>query len=126
MKIKINKKARKFAVGLKKNTIIKDLGKVYLNDNEQLTFIRKKSQYDLVKKNWGYYATPSINKRLKSFAFRTFITRNSFGHIYIMIVHKEKVKQFKRYLKMDKINIVKEITNGFKQNFKNNMHLLQV
>lgn len=41
MKIKINKKPRKFTVGLN-NTILKDLGKIYLNNNEQLTFIKKK------------------------------------------------------------------------------------
>ena len=61
MKLKINKKSRKFKVGIKK-TILKDMGKVYLNNNEQLTFINKKSEFDFVKKNWGYYATPSINK----------------------------------------------------------------
>ena len=113
MRIKINKKPRKFIVGLKK-TILKDLGKIYLNNNEQLTFIRKKSQYDIVKKDWGYYATPSVNKRLKRFNFRTFITQNSFKAIYIMIVHKEKINQFKKYLKADKIKIIKEITNGIK------------
>jgi len=111
MKIKINKKPRKFTVGLK-STILKDLGKIYLNNNEQLTFVKKKSQYDLVKKDWGYYATPSVNKRLKNFKFRTFITENSFKSIYIMIVHKEKIKNFRKYLRADKIKIIKEITNG--------------
>ena len=28
-------------------------------------------EYDFVKKNWGYYATPSINSRLKIFNFNT-------------------------------------------------------
>ena len=41
MKIKINKKVRKFKVGLSK-IILKDLGKIYLNKNEQVTFVRKK------------------------------------------------------------------------------------
>ena len=68
MKIKINKKVRKFKVGLSK-IILKDLGKIYLNKNEQVTFVRKKSEFDIVKKNWGYYATPSVNKRLKKFKF---------------------------------------------------------
>ncbi len=112
MKIKLNKKVRKFVVGIKK-TILKDLGKIYLNSNEQLTFIKKKSEFDIVKKNWGYYATPSINKRLKRFNFRTFITKNSFNFIFVMIVHKEKMKEFKKYLKNDKIKIIKEITNGY-------------
>ena len=114
MKIKLNKKQRKFKVGTKKNIRIKEFGKIYLNKNEQVTFINKNSEFDVVKKNWGYYATPSINKRLKMFKFRTFITKNSYDFIYVMIVHKEKIKEFKKYLKNDKIIIVKEITNGYK------------
>ena len=31
---------------------------------------------------------------------------------YIMIVHKEKIKNFRKYLRADKIKIIKEITNG--------------
>ncbi len=112
MRLKKNKKPRKFLVGLKKDIAIKDFGKVYLKPNEQLTFVHKKSQFDIAKKNWGYYATPSINKRLKKYNFRTFITKNSFGHIYIKIVHKEKMKEFKKYLKRDKNRIVKELTHG--------------
>lgn len=113
MKLKINKKPRKFKVGIKK-TIIKNLGKVYLNNNEQLTFINKKSEFDFVRKNWGYYATPSINKRLKNFNFKTFLTQNYLKHIFIMTVHKEKIKEFKKYLKEDKIKIIKELTNGYR------------
>ena len=113
MKLKINKKSRKFKVGIKK-TILKDLGKVYLNNNEQLTFINKKSEFDFVKKNWGYYATPSINKRLKNFNFRTFLTQNFLKNIFIMTVHKEKIKEIKKYLKEDKIKIIKELTNGYR------------
>jgi len=112
MKIKINKKARKFTVGIKKTTL-KNFGKIYLNNNEQITFIKKKSEFDIVKKNWGYYATPSVNKRLKKFNFRTFLTKNSFKSIFIMIVHKEKIKEFKKYLNEDKIKIIKEITDGY-------------
>ena len=113
MKLKINKKSRKFKVGIKK-TILKDMGKVYLNNNEQLTFINKKSEFDFVKKNWGYYATPSINKRLKNFNFRTFLTQNSLKNIFIMTVHKEKIKEFKKYIKEKKIKIIKELTNGYR------------
>ena len=112
MKLKINKKPRKFNVGIKKVTL-KDFGEIYLNNNDQVTFINKKSEFDVVKKNWGYYATPSINKRLKRFNFRTFLTQNTFKSIYVMIVHKEKIKEFKKYLKDDKIKIVRELTSGY-------------
>jgi hypothetical protein len=78
-----------------------------------VTFKNKKSEFDIVKKNWGYYATPSINHRLKKFGFRTFLTLNTFKRIYVMIVHKEKIKEFREYLKDDKIKIIKEFTNGY-------------
>ena len=66
MKINLKEIPRKFFVGLKRNIEIKDLGEVFLNDNEQVTFITEDNKrYDFVKKDWGYYGTPSINKRLK-------------------------------------------------------------
>jgi len=112
MKLIKKKTIRKFSVG-KRNLVLKDCGQIYLNDNEQVTFVKKKSEFDIVKKNWGYYATPSINKRLKNFNFRTYITKNSNNYINVMIVHKEKIKYFKKYLKVESMIILKEITNGY-------------
>ena len=54
-----------------------------------------------------------MNKRLKKFNFRTFLTKNTKKLIFIMLVHKEKVREFKTYLKDEKIKIIKEITNGY-------------
>ena len=104
---------RKFLVGYKKKIILKDCGQVHLNNNEQLTFLKNRSEFDVVKKNWGYYATPSVNKRLKNFNFRTFITQNFSKSIYIMIVHKEKIKEFKEYLRHDDMIVLQEIRLGF-------------
>ena len=112
MKLKIKNKPRKFKVGIKKVTL-KHFGEIYLKSNNQVTFINKKSEFDIVKKNWGYYATPSVNKRLKRFGFRTFLTQNRYKSIYVMLVHKEKVKEFRKHLKDDKIKIIKELTNGY-------------
>ena len=42
------------------------MGTVYLAPNEQLTFVTEnKNRYDVARKYWGFYATPSINSRLK-------------------------------------------------------------
>lgn len=110
MKFIKKKKSRKFKVN--NRIFLKDCGKIYLNSDEQVTFVRNKSEYEIVKKDWGYYATPSINNRLKNFNFRSFITQNLRNFIYINIVHKENFKSFKQYLKDEKMTIVKEITNG--------------
>ena len=67
--MKVIRKNRKFTVGLSKIKL-KDCGSIYLKKNNQVTFRYKKSEYDVCKKDWGYYATPSINGRLKKFNFR--------------------------------------------------------
>ena len=99
--MKIKKKVRKFKVG-KNNITIKEVAKILLNDDEQVTFVNKKTEYDVVRKNWGYYATPSINKRLKSKGFKTALVINENKQIYIMLVEKEKIKLFNKYCKEEK------------------------
>tara|TARA_B100000963_G_scaffold335042_1_gene328832 strand:+ start:5149 stop:5508 length:360 start_codon:yes stop_codon:yes gene_type:complete len=113
MKIKIKKKPRKFeiVIGKKKINII-DIAKIRLKQNEQVTFGHLNSEYDVVKKDWGYYATPSINGRLKKNGFRTFLIENKRKKIYIFLVHKNKMKQFKKYCKDDNQKILTEMTNG--------------
>ena len=111
MNLKLKKKPRKFKVGSKKNIHIKDLGEVYLNNNEQITFAHKNSRYDFCKKKWGYYATSSINNRLKKSGFRTFLIKNSLKNIFLTVVHKNKIKEFKMYIKKEKNIIINELTN---------------
>ena len=108
--MKIIRRNRNFVVGLS-NIKLKDCGSIYLKKNNQVTFRYKKSEYDVCKKEWGYYATPSINGRLKKFGFKTFLTMNKFKMIYINLVHKNKEKQFKKYIKLEKSKIVKDLTN---------------
>ena len=105
--MKIRKKNRKFKVGIS-NITLKEVAKISLKKNEMITFYNGKSEYDVVKKNWGFYATPSINSRLKSFNFRTClinskVTKNKF----IVIVQKKKIKEFYKYLKDEKCEVVK-------------------
>ena len=62
--------------------------------------------YDVGKKNWGYYATPSINQRLEDNNFKTALVRNSQDRIYIMLVEKENIKKFKKYCKDEKLIVI--------------------
>jgi len=107
MKIKLKKYPRKFLVGNKTTFYIKDMGKIYLEPDEQLTFItEKKKQYDVCRKNWGFYATPSINSRLKRENFKTAIVKNSLDRIYIMIIEKNHMSKFKKYCKDHKQKVL--------------------
>ena len=100
--MKIKKKNRKFKVGFN-DIILKEVAKIELNKNELVTFVNGKSEYDIVKTNWGYYATPSINSRLKKFNIKTCIIRNkTTKNIFITLIEKNKTKVFKKYLKDEK------------------------
>ena len=113
MKIKIKNKPRKFKVNIgQKHIQLKDTAEIHLKKNEQITFKYLDSEYDVTKKDWGYYATPSINGRLKKFSFRTFLIKNKKNKIYIFLVHKNKIKSFRKYCKDDNQIVLRELTNG--------------
>ena len=95
---------RLFEVGNAKKFNLRDCGLMKLENDEQITFITNSgSEYDVAKKNWGFYATPSINKRLKNNNFETFIVVNKFKDFFIMIVYKNKKKIFLDYLRKNQL-----------------------
>jgi hypothetical protein len=107
--MKIKKINRRFVVGEKKDIKMKHLFNIYLNPNEQVTFVSKKNrEYDFVKKDWGYYATQSINSRLKKFKFLTCLVKNVITkRKFVLVVYKEKISLFKKYLKKESLKILK-------------------
>lgn len=107
MKHNFKKKPRVYTVGKNKDISISDLGKIQLKPNEQITFVTEnKNEYDFCRKNWGYYATPSINSRLKNENFVTALVSNEINRIFIMVVEKSMIKEFKAYLKSENQSIV--------------------
>jgi len=100
MKINIKKPSRKFRVGSNKKLTISHVASLKLKSNEQITFVdSEKKEYDVVKKSWGYYATPSVNDRLKKNNYKTAIVKNKKKQIYVMIVKKKSLKLFEKYIK---------------------------
>ena len=107
MKIYKKKIPRVFKVGIKNKIILKDVGNVYLRDNENLTFISgKNKKYEICKKNWGFYATSSVNKRLNKEGFKTALVKNWQNKFFVMIVDKNKKTSFKEYCNKEKYRIV--------------------
>ena len=83
------------------------MGTVYLAPDEQLTFITKsKKRYDVARKNWGFYATPSINSRLKKEGFKTALVKNTLNRIFVMIIERKKISLFKKYCKNQNQKII--------------------
>ncbi|WP_247896137.1 hypothetical protein [Azospirillum brasilense] len=59
---------RRFSVGADGTIEINDCGSLDLEPDEQVTFVTKTgAEYDLARKDWGFYATPSLNGRLAGF-----------------------------------------------------------
>ncbi len=106
MKIKLRKKPRTYKVGKERKTQIHDCGDLTLKYNEQISFVtNNRARHDVIRKNWGFYATQSINNRLKK-NFKTGLVINSDKKIYLMLVEKKKLKVFKKYLKLENQKVI--------------------
>ena len=108
----INKSNRKFRPSKKSGVIITEKAKIYLKHNEQITLIdNNKNQYDIVKKSWGYYSTPSINKRLKNNNHIVCIVKNIENKTFFLFsVNIKKKIEFNKYLNKNKIKVIKWLT----------------
>ena len=117
----LRKKPRIYKTGLKCDILIKDYGNLLLKENEQITFLTKdkKKEYDVCRTKWGFYATPSINERLKKFNLKTALVKNIHGKFYILIVEKNKIVSFKKYLKKECITLISWLDEDLKSNLKN-------
>tara|TARA_E500000178_G_scaffold356643_1_gene436543 strand:+ start:7196 stop:7564 length:369 start_codon:yes stop_codon:yes gene_type:complete len=111
--MKITKRKRLFKVGVDKKISLKDVGSIKLNNDENITFVDKNSkEYDVCKKNWGYYATPTINKRLKNFGYLTGLVHNKELNTFVInIVDIKKKKIFFKYLKKENMKLICWLTN---------------
>jgi hypothetical protein len=104
LKFDLLDKARVFSV---KGHEIKDLGKILLDSNELITFKTSSGKnFDFVAKEWGFYATPSMNDRLKKEGFKTALVVNEIDQLFIMAVEEDKLDIFSEYLKKNQDNKV--------------------
>lgn len=87
---------RSFAV---KGVTITHAADIRLNGDEMVTFkTPSNAEYDVAAKEWGFYATPSTNGRLKTHGFRTALSRNAeTGMRYVLLVEIEKMAAFDAY-----------------------------
>lgn len=103
MKLDIKNSPRRFRVGVSGKIEITDCGSIFLLANEQVTFVTSTGKrYDVTAKEWGFYATPSLNGRLRSEGFKSALVSNEQGKCYLMLVEVEKVAEFETYLAREK------------------------
>lgn len=108
MNLKLIEPPRQFVAGFKEHrVIIKDCAHLKLAVDEQVTFLTEsKGEYDVVRKSWGFYATPSVNHRLPRYNLRSALVRNRLGHVFVVIVEKNKADIFQEYMKLEKMELM--------------------
>ena len=107
MKIEEKRPPRVFQVGNVEKFPMRDCGTVHLEPDEQVTFVTESgAQYDLARKDWGFYATPSLNGRLSSFGLRGVLVKNPSGRYFVLLVAKGKEKHFDAYVESERLKIV--------------------
>ena len=96
---------RAFQVGPLGQITIFDHGKIELQPNEQVTFtLPHGAEYDVTRKEWGFYATPSLNGRLEQFGLRGVLIKNrGTGRFFVLLVEKGKEPAFEEYCRAENL-----------------------
>ena len=98
---------REFEVGFDKKGIIKDCGSLHLEADEQVTLMTEMGgEYDVTRKSWGFYATPSTNGRLSGFGLRAVLVKNRFNRHFVMLVERGHETDFKKYVEGEPLTLI--------------------
>ena len=107
MKFKLIEPPRVFTAGRDEYIKIKDCAHIELAPDEQATFLTESgAEYDVVRKSWGFYATPSLNGRLQHFGLRAALVRSPGGKFYVFLIEKGKEAECQHYLNVENHDIV--------------------
>ncbi len=113
---------RSFIVGNDVRFEMKDCGSLALEPDEQVTFTTKSgAEYDVARKDWGFYATPSLNGRLTSFGLRGVLIRNTItSRYFVLLVEKGLESDFEAYLQQERCEVItwldsSEALNGLRE-----------
>jgi len=95
---------REFQVG---EVTLRHSADVELEPDEQITLVTGSgTEYDLVRKSWGYYATPSMNGRLAAHGLRAALAVNPEGKLSLLLVERGCEPQFDGYLAEQGMRVV--------------------
>ena len=107
MKFMPKQPPRRFTVGNTVKFEMQDCGTVHLQADEQVTFVTEQgAEYDLARKDWGFYATPSLNSRLLNFGLRGVLVKNRLGRYFLMLVQQDKEALFNDYLEVEGLELI--------------------
>lgn len=99
---------RRFQVGNVAKFDMKDCGELRLDPDEQVTLSTARGgEYDVARKDWGFYATPSLNGRLAEFGLRAVLIRNrSTGRYFVLLVEGGEEARFDDYLAREGLEVI--------------------
>ena len=101
--------ARKFLVGNSKQFYISDCGEMYLEHDEQISFKTESgAEYDVARKSWGFYATPSLNGRLLNFGLNAVLVVNTLTcRYFVLLIEEGKDNEFLEYCRQESLEVVR-------------------
>jgi len=108
MKFEPKDPPRAFLVGHAEKFEMHDCGNMRLEPDEQITFVTPGgAEYDIARKSWGFYATPSLNGRLTQFGLRGVLVKNrGTGRFFVLLVETGAEALFERYCADENLVIV--------------------
>lgn len=100
-------KPRQFQVGVA-DIELSHVANIFLKPDEMVTFVSAGDrEYDLTAKEWGYYATPSVGKRLREFGMRAALMRNvDTRQVFVVLVFDDRVDSWKNYMQVERQELV--------------------
>ena len=103
---------REFEVG-KRGMKLRHVADVFAGDDEVVTFkTASGTELDVTRKDWGYYATPSLNGRLLDHGLRAVLTMgvprdgDEAPRMYLMLVERGHEPDFNAYLEAEHMQVV--------------------
>ena len=108
MKFESKTPPRRFTVGNSVKFDMLDCGDLRLAPDEQVTFkTASGAEYDVAAKDWGFYATPSLNGRLEQFGLRGVLIRNrDTGRYFVLLVERGREPQFDAYCSQENLAVI--------------------
>ena len=94
-----------------KFNLSKNKAKILLGNNEQVTFFQDKSSFDVARKDWGFYLTPSLQGRCLKKGYKCFLIMHNKDLRLFFVKKKFGLKKINLILKKNTNKIVKFYTN---------------
>jgi hypothetical protein len=103
---------REFEVGYRGGRL-RHVSDAWMDADEVLT-LRTESgtEFDVTRKSWGYYATPSLNRRAREYGLRAALTlgvprdKDEAPRMYVMLVEAGSEGEFTEYLEAEGMRLV--------------------